>query len=155
MRRNDREVTDPAEKLEILKECKVCRLALHREPAPYIVPMNFGFSLEDGRLTLYFHCAGEGLKLTLLGQNPNATFEMDCGGQLVQAPVPCGYGYRYASLMGSGTVRVLQSHQEKARALGAIMEHQAGFCPPFFPEQTQAVTVLALDVREWSAKRRA
>lgn len=66
MRRKDREVTCEADKLAILDECKVCRVALQDEQGLYIVPMNFGYQYESDRLTLYFHSAKSGRKITAL-----------------------------------------------------------------------------------------
>ncbi|MDR2089589.1 MAG: pyridoxamine 5'-phosphate oxidase family protein, partial [Clostridiales Family XIII bacterium] len=57
MRRKDKEITDVNEKLEILQKNKVCRLALSESDRPYIVPLNYGYSFENGALTLYFHGA--------------------------------------------------------------------------------------------------
>ena len=62
MRRKDREIKDRQEILEVMKRCDVCRLALHDEEFPYIVPVNFGMEVMDGEITLYFHGATEGKK---------------------------------------------------------------------------------------------
>ena len=50
MRRKDREVTDIEKIKEILDACKVSRIGLMDQGKVYIVPMNHGYSLEDGRL---------------------------------------------------------------------------------------------------------
>ena len=55
MRRNDREVTDNAEILDIMSRCEVLRLAIHAEPAPYLLPVNFG--MEPDGAALYIHGA--------------------------------------------------------------------------------------------------
>ena len=78
MRRKDREITDFDEMMEIVKKCDTCRLALNDGEYPYIVPLNFGHEVKDGKLTLYFHCANEGKKLDLIRKNNKVTFEMDC-----------------------------------------------------------------------------
>ena len=62
MRRNDREVTDINEIMEIIADCDVCRLALNDDEYPYIIPLNFGAELVDGKVTLYFHSALKGKK---------------------------------------------------------------------------------------------
>ena len=60
MRRSDREIIDEQELLQVISECDVCRLALNDEEVPYILPLNFGEEVSDGRLYLYFHGAAEG-----------------------------------------------------------------------------------------------
>ena len=60
MRKSDREVTDPAEKLAVLLRCDFMTLALAEEEAPYALPLNFGAEVRGGVLYLYFHCARRG-----------------------------------------------------------------------------------------------
>ena len=104
MRRHDREITDSREILSIVNECKVIRLAmLDEQGLPYIIPLNFGYRFADGVFTFYCHSAREGRKLELLRRDPRVSFEMDCRGELQSADHACGYGYYYASVIGSGT----------------------------------------------------
>ena len=62
MRRKDREISDYSEIIRIIESCSVCRLGLMDENEAYIVPMNFGYIVENKDLTLYFHSAKEGRK---------------------------------------------------------------------------------------------
>ena len=79
MRRKDREITDFDEIVEIIKKCDACRLAFNDGDYPYIVPLNFGLNVVDGKqVELYFHCATKGTKLDLIRKDNRATFEMDC-----------------------------------------------------------------------------
>lgn len=48
MRRKDREITDICAILELVSECKVCRLAMTDGGVPYIVPLNYGYEYADG-----------------------------------------------------------------------------------------------------------
>lgn len=79
MRRSDREITDFQELITVMRGCDVCRLALHDEPYPYILPLNFGLEANGGTVRLYFHGADTGTKYDLIARNPNASFEMDRG----------------------------------------------------------------------------
>ena len=45
---------------DIIKRCDICRIALNNDGYPYILPLNFGVSVEDEKLTFYFHSALEG-----------------------------------------------------------------------------------------------
>lgn len=60
MRRTDREITDELEKINVIEECKVCRIGMNDDGNVYIVPLNFGYTYNDSRLVLYFHCAKAG-----------------------------------------------------------------------------------------------
>ena len=151
MRRSDREITDINEIRSIINDCKVIRLAIKSDGAPYIVPLNFGFSEDNGRFTFYCHSAREGRKLDLLRRDPRVGFEMDCRGKLDAADHPCGYRYFYASVIGTGTVEFPEG-AEKLAALSALMRHMAGREDVFTEEQASRVTVLAVRVESFSAK---
>ena len=52
MRRKDREITDPEQIRAILGRARVLHLGLYDGEYPYVVPMHYGFTFEDGKLTL-------------------------------------------------------------------------------------------------------
>ncbi len=64
MRRKDRELKDMADIVSIAKRETVCTVAFHDEPCPYLIPLNYGAEVEDGKLILYFHGAKEGTNST-------------------------------------------------------------------------------------------
>jgi len=152
MRRKDREITDLEEILSIVDECKVIRLAMLDENGlPYIIPLSFGYRFENGAFTFYFHSAPQGRKLDLLRRDGRVAFEMDCRGGLQTADRACGFGYYYASVLGSGTVEFLEG-AEKCAALSALMRHMAGREDTFTEEQARGVAVFAVRVESFSAK---
>lgn len=153
MRRKDKQVTGAAIR-EIIDRCKVARLAMIDGDRPYLVPMNFGYFMQNGVLTLFFHCAHEGRKIDILRANNKVFFEMDCDHELVDAPAACRYSFAYASVMGEGTVQFVESEAEKFAAFEMIMLHQtgrAGFS--FEASELQAVTVLKLVSTDYTAKQ--
>ena len=125
MRREDRR----AEPIGIIEQCKICRVAMIAGGQPYIVPLNFGFEQRCGGVSLYFHSAREGRKISALGENPRVCFEMDCEHQLFaknDSGDGCSYSFEYASVIGYGTVRFISGLAGKKRALEHIMKHQTG-----------------------------
>ena len=70
MRRTDREVTDAATISAIMARCKVVRLAMNTDGAPYILPLNFG--MEPDGMTIYVHGAMEGEVVFLHNLHKNA-----------------------------------------------------------------------------------
>lgn len=153
MRRADRAVTDPEQVRQMLEECRVCRLGLWDGREVYIVPMNYGYTFEDGRMTLYFHCAQEGRRKEILEKNPAVSFELDqFGGYTGQGDLPCVYGCRYASVMGTGTARFLETVPEKIRGLEIFMRHVAGRDFSFTEEMTKRVGVLMVTADTYSCK---
>ncbi len=145
MRRQDRAVTDERELRAILDSCKVCRIAMQDRDGLYIVPMNFGYTWEDGVLRLYFHSAGEGRKLEALAENPHVAFEMDSGHALVEGDTACAYAYRFQSIIGSGEAAFITDSAEKKKALSLLMQHQTG--RDFFFDDRMAATVTVFQIR--------
>lgn len=154
MRRKDREVERREDLLAMMAKCKVCRLGLWNGEEVYIVPLNFGYEDRDGFLELFFHCAKEGRKLDILRLHPKAAFEMDGEHLLVEGSTPCLYGYSYCSVMGQGTVEVVEKDEEKMHALNRIMLHQTGREAVFTQAMIRAVCVLRLRVSSLSGKFR-
>lgn len=153
MRRTDRQVTDIKEILAIIEKCAVCRLGFSGD-MPYIVPLNFGFSYENDRLTLYFHSAGEGEKLNRLKNSPKVCFEMDCNVQTFGGVSPCSWTARYESVIGFGNAQFITDEYEKEYALTRIMEHY-GFSGEMNFERTalEQTTVFSVSTDSFTAKR--
>lgn len=156
MRRRDRQITDPAAIADLLSRCKVCRIAVTDRQGPYIVPLNFGYQLSgSGALTLYFHSAQTGRKLSALQACTGpVAFEMDCAHRLTAGPTACQYGYDYQSLLGTGQVRILKDPAEKAVALSLLMRAQTGRDFSFSESETRSVAVFSLTSTDYTAKQR-
>lgn len=154
MRRRDREIQEEETMLEIMKNCDCCRLGLMDGQQAYIVPMNFGFAKENGRLSLYFHCAAEGKKLELLKTQTCVSFEMDSGHGLVTGKRGCDYSFFYRSILGTGNVEFLTTPDEKANGLTQILAHYdpARVNWEFSPNLLARTCVLKLTVTDWSCK---
>lgn len=156
MRRADREVKDEKIIRHVLESCKVCRLGMMDSGRVYIVPMNYGYEYEEGRLTLYFHGAGEGKKIRLLRDNPAVGIEMDGEHALAAGRTACQYSYYYASIIGNGRAGMVTDLKEKSKALAIIMKHQTG---EWFGELEanrklgQAVEIIRVEVEEFTCKR--
>ena len=53
MRRKEREVTDKEEIRQILENGQVIRIAMNNGEYPYILPVNYGYEMENERITLF------------------------------------------------------------------------------------------------------
>jgi len=152
LRRKDREITDPAEIDEILDKTLFGHLGVCDGDEPYVLPLNFGVS--EG--AIYFHCAPEGRKLDVLRHNPKACFQVETDTELVVSTRACGWGMLYRSVVVSGVVSVVESLEEKARGLTALMKKCAGdsFSHEFTEQELGAVIVLRLDPVSRTGKAR-
>ena len=153
MRRMDRQVNDLGEIKAIIDKCTVCRLGLSENNIPYIVPLSFGYELNDDQLTLYFHCACEGRKLDIIKDNPNACFEMDCEHELIRGETACSYSLEYESVIGNGVVQSVDDTQGKIYALSKIMNRMTGEKGFHFAEDmVELVTILKITTRNFTGK---
>lgn len=154
MTRREREVTDQEEIITILDRCMVVHLAMVEDGKPYVVAMNYGYTMEDGKLTLYLHGAQQGRKLDILRANPDVYFEMECDVIPFRGKLACQCGTAYASVMGSGSARILEDLEERKAGLSAFMKTQTGKDFEFQERMISAVSVIRVDVEEYTAKRR-
>ena len=155
MRRKDREITDIETIRAILDKAKVLHLAMIDGARPYVVPMNYGYALADGRLTLYLHSAKEGRKLDVLRKNDRVAFVLETDVSPISGgEIPCKYGASYASVMGEGKAVFLTDPAEKAAGLQILMRAQTGRDFIITEVMTESVTVLRVDVETYAAKSR-
>lgn len=156
MRRKDREVTARGQIEDILRACKVCRLAMNGEDGvPYIVPLNFGYTWDGEWPVFYLHSAQAGRKLDLLGRDARVGFEMDCDYVLEgEADEACTYTNRYASIIGTGRCEVVTSDEEREAGMRCLMQHVAGKQDwKFDPHWMGKTAVLRVCADQLTAKR--
>ncbi len=153
MRRKDREVTDSEKILEIVDECEIVRLGLADGDVPYIVPVNFAWRMEEGRLALYIHGAKAGRKYELMRKNGRCSFEMDVPVALECIPERGDVTMRYKCVMGTADINFLEG-EEKQYALDQIImaRHEETKNFPYQKSLVKATAVARLRVTELSAK---
>ena len=154
MTKRELQVTDPRQIQAILDTAKVLHLGLCVDNEPYVVPMNYGYTMEDGNLVLYLHCATRGKKLDMIRANPRVFFEMDCDRMPFEGDKPCQYGLVYSSVMGRGTACIVDDVEEKIRAMTLLMKTQTGKDFSFNDRLVSIVSVIRIDVAEYTAKHR-
>ena len=154
MTKREYRITDEAQIRGILDTAKVLRLGLAVDNEPHIIPLNYGFCLEEGKLTLYMHSAVKGRKLELMGKNPNVCFELDCDYRPFEGVLPCQYGLGYSAVSARGRVPIVEDVGEKMEAMRSLMKTQTGKDFTFNERLVSIVSVIRLDVSEFTAKHR-
>ena len=154
MRRRDREITDEGAIRDILNRAQVLHLGMSDDGQSYVVPMNYGYVLEDGKLTFYLHGATEGYMYEVLRQNPRVSFALECDIKPFEGRVACQYGMTYSCIMGKGTAVLVDDVEEKERAMSILMKTLTGKEFVFDEKLVSIVNVIRLDIAEFTAKRR-
>ncbi len=152
--RRELEVTDKKEIIDILDKCKIVHVAMVDDGEPYLVPLNYGYTLKEDQLTLYMHGSLKGRKIDVMRKNPKVFFEMNCEVVPFDGNVACQYGTSYSSIMGSGTVEILEDVEAKKEGLSLFMKSQTGQDFVFTDKMVSAVNVMKITVKEFTAKHR-
>lgn len=120
MRRKDREVNGFEDIMRIVDECEIVRIGLADGDYPYIVPVNFAYSIEGERLVLYIHGAQAGRKFELLSKKRVCSFEMDVPLMMECIAEKGDVTMRYRSVMGKADVEFLDG-EERQRAIDEVI----------------------------------
>ena len=154
MTKREFRITDENQIRHILDTAKVLHLGLAVDNEPYVVPMNYGYAMEDGKLVLYLHSAVQGKKLDMMRENPRVFFELDCDLSPFEGEKPCQYGLVYSSVMGRGTASIVEDVEEKITAMKMLMKTQTQKDFEFNDRLVSIVAVIRIDVEEYTAKHR-
>lgn len=153
MRRKDREVTDFKTITDIIDECNIIRIGIADGDFPYIVPLNFAYTVEGKEICFYIHGAMAGKKYEMLTKNPYCSFEMD-----IPLEMDCIYEMkdvtmRYKSVMGKCDVEFLEGEEKQFAIDNIIMaryEETKNF--DYNRDTVKRTAVAKLTVKEISAK---
>ena len=154
MTKRERQITDENQIMAILDAGKVLHLGLAVDNEPYVVPMNYGYTKENGKLVMYLHSAVRGKKLDMIRINPKVFFEIDCDLVPFESDLPCQYGLSYSSVMGKGIARIVDDVEEKKKAMSVLMKTQTGKDFTFEDRLVSIVAVIRIDVEGYTAKHR-
>ena len=153
MRRKDRLITEETSIRQILDENTIVRLGLYDEYRIYVVPVNYSYTYEKGKLTLYFHGAQAGLKHDILAKRTSVGFEIDNGGAVVPNETdPSQFTSHYESIIGSGTVTEISDVEEKKQTVSLFMKHYSPKDWTITDQMVLHTSIYRLDVDEFQAK---
>ena len=128
MRRKDREITDKKMIEDFLIKQNIIRLGFYdkKNEEVYIVPVNYGYIIENDTYIFYFHGGKAGRKYELSKGEPNIGFEIDGKFDLIEGKKACDYSCKYQSIIGNGKLYIIDDIEEKKKGLNIIMNHLTG-----------------------------
>lgn len=148
MRRREKEITDRAELRRILREARICRVAVADGHRPYLVPLSFALDGDD----LVLHSARMGRKIEILRANPEVCFEVEEGVELVTAATACSFGMRFRTVIGFGQVEFVDDPAERRRLLALFGPRYGAPDAPVPEAEVRRTCVLRVRVRELTGK---
>lgn len=153
MRRNDREITDK-EAIELfISEEQILRIAFYDNGDIYILPVNYGYLCENDKYSFYFHGAKAGRKYELSKSEPKVGFEIDGKYKLLESETACDFSAAFQSVIGTGTLHLVDEKEEKRLGLNTIMKQTTKKANWNYQNgMLEAVAVFRLDVDKMSCK---
>lgn len=150
MRKKEKEITDQGEIEKIISKNKICRIALCDNDVPYIIPMNFGYKGNK----IFLHTGREGKKIEIIKKNSNVCFEITDSIEIVQAEKACDFSTKYRSVIGFGTIKIVNDLSEKKEALQIIMNQHTNKKDWQFPDEIVAkTTILEIEIESLTGKK--
>ncbi len=150
MRRKDQEITDKKVLEEILSTSLICRIGMICDGIPYIVPVNYGYSND----IIYIHSATEGKKIDILKTNNRVCFEIEDTTEIIKKDVSCDWAAKYRSLIGYGTIEIVNDFKQKKQGLDIIMaQHGKKENNVYKDSQIEKMVILKLGIDHLTGKQ--
>ena len=155
VRKKERQITDKKNIEQFISEQRVIRIGYYdkEKDEVYIVPLDYGFLIEEDQYTFYMHGGPKGRKYELTKDEPNVGFEIDGNYQLVPGETACQHSAKYQSIIGNGKIQLLNDIEEKKIALDLIMKHatgKSGF--EYVPKMLEKVAIYKLTATKLTCK---
>jgi hypothetical protein len=152
MRRKDKEITDINETKSILKKAKYVTLAMCSNDEPYLATLSHGY--DEQRNCIYFHCAAEGKKISILQVNNCVWGQALIDGGYVQGSCD----QLYATAQFSGRVTFVEGVAEKEHALKVMINSlddnpEEIIKKQLLPQSIQKVKIGRIDIDCISGKK--
>ena len=153
MRRSDREIIDKSTIEEFIQKEQIIRIAFYDEGDIYIVPVNYGFRKEGDSYAFFFHGARAGRKYELTKASPKVGFEIDGKYELLEAEIACDFSAKFQSVIGTGTLSLVEEKEEKIIGLNCLMKQTTNKTEwEYSDAMLNGVAVFRLDVEKMSCK---
>lgn len=139
-----------------LRMAQVGHVATQWDDQPFVTPTMFWYDEANERII--FHSNLTGRIRANLERNPKVCLEASEMGRLLPSNVALEFSVQYRSVMVFGTVRILESDEEKRAALAGLLEKyfpamQAGReYRPITDKELKRTSVYEMKIASWSGK---
>ena len=150
MQRKNQEIIDRNVIEEILSKSLICRIGMICNGVPYIVPLNYGYTMN----AIYIHSASEGKKIDILKANNKVCFEIEDTAEIIKKDLSCDWATKYRSLIGYGTIEIINDEEQKKRGLDIIMaQHGKKENTVYMETQVEKIVILKLTIERVTGKQ--
>ena len=150
MQRKNQEIIDRNVIEEILSKSLICRIGMICNGVPYIVPLNYGYTMN----AIYIHSASEVKKMDILKANNKVCFEIEDTTEIIRKDLSCDWATKYRSLIGYGTIEIINDEEQKKRGLDIIMaQHGKKENTVYKETQVEKIVILKLTIERVTGKQ--
>ena len=149
MRRDEREITDPAQIDAILQHGRVMYIALAANDIPFLVPV---FYVWNG-VSLWFHSARSGSKIDIMRKNSRVCFAVSNFDGIIDDPLACNYEARHRTVIGLGKTHFVDDDAEKITMLHQLMARFSDKTFTFPAANVKATQVVRIDIDSLKGKQ--
>lgn len=149
MRRDEREITDPAQIDAILQQGRVMYIALAANDIPFLVPV---FYVWNGA-SLWFHSARSGSKIDIMRKNSRVCFAVSNFDGIIDDPLACNYEARHRTVIGLGKTHFVDDDAEKITMLHQLMARFSDKTFTFPAANVKATQVVRIDIDSLKGKQ--
>lgn len=139
-----------------LRVAQIGRVATAWDDQPFVTPTMFWFDEANHRVIFHSNLAGR-IRANL-ERNPKVCLEASEMGRFLPSNVALEFSVQYRSVMVFGTVRILESDEEKRAALAGLLQKyfpdmEAGReYRPITDKELKRTSVYELKIESWSGK---
>ena len=157
VRRKDREITDKKMIEDFIISQKIIRIGFYDKANDevYVVPVNYGYVIENDNYFFFFHGGKIGRKYELTKESPKVGFEIDGKYELIEGKKACDFGCKYQSVVGNGKLEIVKDLEEMKKGLASLMKQTTGRTDfEYNDRMIQSVYVYKLSVSKMTCKGR-
>ncbi len=139
-----------------LRVAPIGRVATRWDNQPFVMPTTFWYDEANQRVIFHSNIAGR--VRANIERNPKVCLEASEMGRLLPSNVALEFSLQYRSVMVFGTVRILESDEEKRAALTGLIrkyfpDMEAGReYRPITEKELKRTSVYELKIESWSGK---
>ena len=141
---------------QFLRVAQIGRVATAWDDQPFVTPTMFWFDEANQRVIFHSNIAGR-IRANL-ERNPKICLEASEMGRLLPSNIALEFSVQYRSVMVFGTVRILETDEEKRAALDGLIQKyfptmEAGReYRPITDKELKRTSVYELKIESWSGK---
>ena len=142
---------------ELIERLEIAHIATVWDGQPFINPTTFWYGATAH--TIFFHSNVVGRMRANAGHDDRVCFEASRFGRFLPSNIALEFSVQYESVVAYGTVRVLESLDEKRHVLSGLI---AKYFPkmrageeyrPIMDAELKRTSVYAIAIESWSGKR--